>query len=338
MRGNSIKFKVCVVCTLKFGCLQVSYAFSIYSPALKRSLNYSQYEVCLILSKLSCISWWGDRILLARSHTWKSTLILVSRLQQASGPPSYVVHSFTTSTDDWNYINIESVSQHNTKPLSVTTLPTSCNRVRQCQEYLPYVWITNDGLSLHTSLINYSEADKLPELASLGSSKRSSSLTNLANSNSFEAWVKVHTDISLLWLQINNIFNPFILSLIAGLIPGFVFDRLQRYNRFGPRIILLIGTVIHFLGYLGLWAVGTHRIKTPSYGTVVLMGVLAFNGASWNDVVVVATSIRSFPHDRGSAIGNPLALFAYKCLICTVCTLPSPSFCKHRHWKPSSKS
>ena len=105
-------------------------------------------------------------------------------------------------------------------------------------------------------------------------------------------------------VQIQNVANPFILSLILGLVPGFVFDRLQRHNRFGPRITLLLGATIHFVGYFGLWLVGTHRVEQPPYWLVVTLGVLAMNGPTWNDVVFVASSVRSFPHERGSAIGT----------------------------------
>ena len=104
--------------------------------------------------------------------------------------------------------------------------------------------------------------------------------------------------------QIQGIANPLVLSLIAGIIPGWAYDTLQRHNRLGPRLILLLGGFIHFVGYVGLWAVGTHIIPQPHYWVVVSLGVIAMNGATWTDVACVSANVRSFPMDRGTAIGS----------------------------------
>ena len=58
------------------------------------------------------------------------------------------------------------------------------------------------------------------------------------------------------------------------------------------------------VGYLSLWAVGTRLISQPPYWVVVAMGTVAMNGASWTDVACVSANVRSFPMDRGTAIGE----------------------------------
>ena len=92
--------------------------------------------------------------------------------------------------------------------------------------------------------------------------------------------------------------------MIAGIIPGIAYDAIQRHNRFGPRLVLLVGGLIHFLGYLGLWAAASHTISQPPYWVVVGFGVVAMNGASWTDIACISANVRSFPRDRGTAIGK----------------------------------
>lgn len=55
---------------------------------------------------------------------------------------------------------------------------------------------------------------------------------------------------------------------------------------------------------MGLWAVGNHAVSQPPYWVVVSLGVLAMNGATWTDVACVSANVRSFPMDRGTAIGE----------------------------------
>lgn len=108
--------------------------------------------------------------------------------------------------------------------------------------------------------------------------------------------------------QVQAIANPLVPSLLLGLVPGFAYDALQRHNRLGPRLILLIGGLVHFVGYLGLWAIGTHSISQPPYWIVVATGVIAMNGSVWTDVACVSAVVRSFPMDRGTAIGDNTTL------------------------------
>ena len=70
------------------------------------------------------------------------------------------------------------------------------------------------------------------------------------------------------------------------------------------RFALLLGGVIHAVGYTGLWAVGTHRIPHAPYWLVLTLSVIGMSGASWTDVACISANVRNFPHDRGTAIGN----------------------------------
>lgn len=51
---------------------------------------------------------------------------------------------------------------------------------------------------------------------------------------------------------------------------------------------------------------------------VVGLGVVAMNGAVWTDVACVSASVRSFPMDRGTAIGR-LSPYSY------IQLMPAPS-------------
>lgn len=98
--------------------------------------------------------------------------------------------------------------------------------------------------------------------------------------------------------------------MVLGIVPGIVYDILQRHNRLGPRIVILVGGIIHFLGYLGLWAAASHSINQPPYWVVVGFGVAAMNGAVWTDVACVSANVRNFPMDRGTAIGTSCHLLS----------------------------
>lgn len=71
-----------------------------------------------------------------------------------------------------------------------------------------------------------------------------------------------------------------------------------------PRLALVIGALVHFVGYAGLWLVGTHRVEGVPYWAVVGLAVTAMSGAGWTDVACISANVRSFAHDRGTAIGT----------------------------------
>ncbi|KAK9818151.1 hypothetical protein WJX72_007867 [[Myrmecia] bisecta] len=73
-------------------------------------------------------------------------------------------------------------------------------------------------------------------------------------------------------------------------------------HKAGPRITLMIGLVLHLGGYTALYCAASGMFRPP-YWVVVAIAVVAFNGGSWVDTTCIATSVRNFPHDRGTAVG-----------------------------------
>ncbi|MEW5313536.1 MAG: hypothetical protein WDW38_005096 [Sanguina aurantia] len=83
---------------------------------------------------------------------------------------------------------------------------------------------------------------------------------------------------------------------------GGVYDALAPRHHIGPRSVLLVGCVLLFSGYMGLYCCAVHILE-PSLPLVLLFAFMAGNAGTWFDTTALATNIRNFPADRGTVIG-----------------------------------
>lgn len=84
-----------------------------------------------------------------------------------------------------------------------------------------------------------------------------------------------------------------------GVVGGLLFD----YG--GPKVTLLVGALMHFFGYVGVWGVLTRRLglaDPPLWQSSVIIAVAA-NGNSFFDTAALLTSMHNFPLEKGTVAG-----------------------------------
>jgi len=89
----------------------------------------------------------------------------------------------------------------------------------------------------------------------------------------------------------------------SGVVSGLVYDRVKRWPRAGPRVVILIGCVCNFVGYFLFWQVGTGRLTGIPYETICAFSYFAGFGTTWFDTSVMATSIHNLKEESGMVIG-----------------------------------
>lgn len=98
-------------------------------------------------------------------------------------------------------------------------------------------------------------------------------------------------------LQLNNLGVAKDLGENVGLIAGLVCDKLP------PWALLSIGAFNGLVGYGVLWLAATGRIPPlPYWQMCVALGIGA-NSSTWFNTAVLLTSMRNFPHSRGTVVG-----------------------------------
>ena len=68
-------------------------------------------------------------------------------------------------------------------------------------------------------------------------------------------------------------------------------------RRLGPMLTVLIGVVLQFGGYYGMWAAAVGHINPP-YWVMILLAVAACNGQAWYETAGLVTSVRNFETER----------------------------------------
>lgn len=71
----------------------------------------------------------------------------------------------------------------------------------------------------------------------------------------------------------------------------------MRGCRLGPMLTVLIGVLLQFGGYYGLWAAATGHINPP-YWVMILLALAACNGQAWYETAGLVTSVRNFETER----------------------------------------
>jgi Nodulin-like len=68
-------------------------------------------------------------------------------------------------------------------------------------------------------------------------------------------------------------------------------------RRLGPMLTVLIGVVLQFGGYYGMWAAAVGHINPP-YWVMILLAMAACNGQAWYETAGLVTSVRNFETER----------------------------------------
>mmetsp|Transcript_14199 Transcript_14199/g.42879 ORF Transcript_14199/g.42879 Transcript_14199/m.42879 type:complete len:728 (-) Transcript_14199:369-2552(-) len=92
---------------------------------------------------------------------------------------------------------------------------------------------------------------------------------------------------------------------VGGYMPifaGLFYDRLKRYNQVGPMLTVMIGVVLQFGGYYGMWLAAMGKFEC-SYVGMLLLAMAACNGQAWYETAGLVTSVRNFETERGTVIG-----------------------------------
>lgn len=66
-------------------------------------------------------------------------------------------------------------------------------------------------------------------------------------------------------------------------------------------LTVLIGVVLQFVGYYGMWAAAIGRINPPYY-VMILLALAACNGQTWYETAGLVTSVRNFETERCGAL------------------------------------
>lgn len=70
-----------------------------------------------------------------------------------------------------------------------------------------------------------------------------------------------------------------------------------RPRRVGPMLTVLIGVVLQFGGYYGMWLAAMGRFDC-SYVGMLLLAMAACNGQAWYETAGLVTSVRNFETER----------------------------------------
>lgn len=92
---------------------------------------------------------------------------------------------------------------------------------------------------------------------------------------------------------------------IGGYMPilaGLFYDRLKGYHMLGPMLTVVIGAVLQFSGYWGIYNAALGNFSC-SYLVMLLMAFAACNGQAWYETAGLVTSVRNFETERGTVIG-----------------------------------
>eukprot|EP00884_Botryococcus_braunii_P017132 jgi/Botrbrau1/4101/Bobra.152_3s0049.1 len=88
-----------------------------------------------------------------------------------------------------------------------------------------------------------------------------------------------------------------------AIVAGLVYDQLEGYHRLGPRLTILIATLLNLGGYSLLWFAAVSTEFNPAFWQVALIAMLACNGGTWTDMAALVTNARNWPNQRGTVIG-----------------------------------
>jgi len=88
-----------------------------------------------------------------------------------------------------------------------------------------------------------------------------------------------------------------------GVVSGLCYDAIaSTYPRVGPRCIFLVGAVLNFVGYYGLYLAATGVWDVGFAGLAVLL-FTATNAGTWIDTAALVTCVNNFPNSRGYVVG-----------------------------------
>lgn len=102
--------------------------------------------------------------------------------------------------------------------------------------------------------------------------------------------------------QIASVGSAFNIGGYLAIPSGYLYDRMEKHKRAGPRFVALVGAVILACGYMGLYGC-TAGLLEPSFMLVCFFALLGGNSSTWFDTACVVTNVRNFPHDRGTVVG-----------------------------------
>ena len=88
----------------------------------------------------------------------------------------------------------------------------------------------------------------------------------------------------------------------SSFVSGLVYDALEHRHHVGPRLSLVMGSLVNLVGFFLLWAAVTKRFEASIWQLVVL-SVFAGNGGTWYDTSPLTTNLRNFPASRGTVVG-----------------------------------
>lgn len=83
----------------------------------------------------------------------------------------------------------------------------------------------------------------------------------------------------------------------VGILPGIA------CNKFPPWFLLLVGTVLCFLGYGVLWLSVSQTVQNLPYWLLCVALCIATNSNAWFGTAVLVTNMRNFPLSRGTVAG-----------------------------------
>jgi hypothetical protein len=86
------------------------------------------------------------------------------------------------------------------------------------------------------------------------------------------------------------------------LLAGLFYDHMKLHNWLGPMMTVLIGVLLQFGGYYGMYLAAVGRFDAPYY-VMLLLAFAACNGQTWYETAGLVTSVRNFETERGTVIG-----------------------------------
>lgn len=88
------------------------------------------------------------------------------------------------------------------------------------------------------------------------------------------------------------------LSIFSGLI----YDALEHRHHVGPRLTLILGSIVNIIGFGLLWGAITKRFHAEIWELSFIAGFAALGGTFF-DTSAISTSLRNFPAHRGTVLG-----------------------------------
>eukprot|EP00878_Enallax_costatus_P019833 GHUV01020938.1.p1 GENE.GHUV01020938.1~~GHUV01020938.1.p1 ORF type:complete len:645 (+),score=182.60 GHUV01020938.1:242-2176(+) len=87
-----------------------------------------------------------------------------------------------------------------------------------------------------------------------------------------------------------------------AIISGSVYDMLKDHHRLGPRLVVWLGCLCCFCGYMGMYLMASGKAPS-SFPELLVFAIAAGNSGTWFDTSALVSNVRNFPNNRGLAVG-----------------------------------